>query len=117
MTIKELYKKYYMHDSAITHIDYSEKTQCLEMEIDFCYWAQEWYVDGDPELMKMKISFEGVEEYSGPLGDIDYFNIYDGLVKDDKYYLYFVDEYNDQHYELNISPKNIEVEIIEMFED
>ena len=75
MTIQELDNKYYFHDSAITHIDYSSQTKELDIIIDFCYWAQKWYKEGDPELMELKVTFEGIEDYDGLTGDIDYFSI------------------------------------------
>ena len=75
MTIQELEKRYYFHDSGINKIDFDSQNEKLEFDIDLCYWAQEWYKEGEPELMKIKLSFEGIKEYDGLVGDIDCFTI------------------------------------------
>ena len=117
MTIQEFDKKYYLHDSMIKNIRYSPDLQKLEILLDFCYWAQEWYVEGEPELMEAILTFEGIDDYTGITGDIDYFSILDGDIEDNKYHLYFEDEFNQESYEYYFSPSNVEFVIVRPIDD
>ena len=112
MTIQELDNKYYFHDSMITTISYSAETENLTFTIEFCNWAQEWYKEGDPELLKMELIFEGIKEYDGITGDIDYFSILDANIKNDKYYMFIEDDFHQRFYEYYLSPTNVEVKIV-----
>ena len=117
MTIQELEKKYYFHDSSITNIDYSKEQEKLDILIVFCYWAQEWYKEGDPELMDIKLSFEGIKDYDGIAGDIDYFSILDGDIKNDKYHLLIEDGFHQEYFEYFLEPTNVEVEILRIYNE
>ncbi len=112
MTIQELTNKYYFHDSMITNVNYSENEQKLEISIDFCNWAQEWYKQGEPEMLKLKLTFDGIKEYAGITGDIDYFSILDADIKDSKYHLFIEDDFHQEFYEYFLDPSNVDVEII-----
>jgi len=117
MTIQELNKKYYFHDSMITEIHYSQTSQELEIIMDFCNWAQKSYENSDPELLKLKIKFEGVLDYDGITGEIDYFSILIAEVKNDKFHLIIEDDFNQQYYEYYFSSSNVETEVIGIVED
>lgn len=117
MTIQELDNKYYFHDSMITHVDYLSEAHRLEITMDFCYWAQEWYKEDDPELMELKLTFEGIKEYDGIIGDIDYYSIVDGDIKDGKYHLFIEDEFNQKTYEYYLEPSSADVEVIRTYNE
>ena len=117
MTIQELNTQYYFHDSMITNVSYSAETQRLIFIIEFCNWAQEWYKEGEPELLKMEIVFEGITDYDGIVGDIDYFSILDADIKEGKYHLLIEDDFHQKTYEYFLSPTNVEIKIVGIVED
>lgn len=55
MTINELLDKYHFHDSTIEEITYDISNGKLEFIIDFCYWLQNGYSDGDKENGLVKL--------------------------------------------------------------
>lgn len=112
MTIHELAKKYYFHDSMITSVNYSANEQKLEIFMDFCHWAQEWYKQGEPELLKLRLTFSGIKDYHGITGNIDYFSILDAGIKHDKYHLFIEDDFQHKFYEYYLEPTNIDAETI-----
>ncbi len=117
MTIQELREKYYFHDSCITRIDYFSEDKRLTITMDFCQWAQNWYKEGEPENVWLKLTFYGIDGYDGITGDIDYFSILDGEIKDDKFWLFILDDFHEEHYEYYLNPSNVEVEILGIVED
>lgn len=117
MTIQELEQQYYFHDSGINKISFDSETEILSFDIDLCYWAQEWYKEGEPELMEIRLTFEGIKEYDGLIGDIDCFTILDGIVKDGKWRFNILDDFHDAYYEYDFEPSNVTVEQIRVFED
>ena len=117
MTIQELENKYYFHDSSITNIDYSKEQEKLDILIVFCYWAQEWYKEGDPELMDIKLSFKGIKDYDGIVGNINYFSILDGDIQNDKYHLLIEDGFHQEYFEYYLEPSSAEVEILRTYNE
>ena len=63
MTIAEFEKKYYLHDSSIDKIDYDAENRTLRLEIDFCFWMQNWYNEGEPSNGKIAVNFDNVTFY------------------------------------------------------
>ncbi len=117
MTIQELNDRYYFHDSCITKIEYSEEKCELTVLMEFCYWAQKWYIKGEPELMELKVTFEGITDYDGLTGEIDYYSILDGDIKGDRYHLFIEDDFNREFYEYFLSPSDVKVEILRKYSD
>ena len=117
MTINELNDKYYFHDSCIIYIDYSKDREELIITIEFSYWAQEWYVEGEPELMELKVSFDGIKDYDGLIGEIDYFSILDAEVKGDQYRLFIEDDFHQEFYEYLLSPSDVKVEVVKKYNE
>ena len=99
MTIEELNKKYYFHDSCITKIEYDPSLKTLCFYMDFCNWAQADYKESDPELLQAKLSLDGIDAYDGPSGEIDYFSIGNPELKEGKYFLFIEDDINKEYYE------------------
>jgi len=117
MTVHELVNKYDFHDSMITCIRYSSENKELVIILDFCYWAQEWYKENDPELMKLKLTFYGISEYSGIVGDIDNYSVLDSDIRDNTYHIFIEDDFNQQFYEYFLNPSDIKIDILEMFNE
>ena len=63
MTVTEFEEKYYLHDSTIEKIEYNAVDKILKLEIDFCFWMQNWY---NPEELPdglIAVTFENVSFY------------------------------------------------------
>ncbi len=69
MTMKEFLDKYYLHDSFFNTVDYNPSKRELTLLIDFCFWMQDDYVEGEPENGFLRAVFHDVESYSCPDGD------------------------------------------------
>lgn len=117
MTIQELEKKYYFHDSMITNVLFDSNSQKLVFTIEFCNWAQEFYKAGEPELLKMELIFNGIKDYDGITGNIDYFSILDGDVINGKYHLFIEDDFHQEFYEYYLQPTDVDVKITGVIED
>lgn len=75
MTINELNKAYYFHDSLLDNIEINRNRSTVVLTIDFCFWAQAGYKESDPETGIIKLSFSGVEIYPELEGDLDSYSI------------------------------------------
>lgn len=61
MKITELTKKYNLIGSLLENIYVDESKKTITLEIDFCYWLQHSYRDGDKETGMISLVFS---EYS-----------------------------------------------------
>ena len=64
LTLVEFEKNFSMHDGDITKIDYDAENKKLILEIDYCYWFENF--DDQKDFINGKISatFENVSYYS-----------------------------------------------------
>ncbi len=58
MKISELLEKYDFHDSLLEKVYFKEEE--LILEIDFCRWRQDFYVEGEKETEEIMIVFRDV---------------------------------------------------------
>ena len=63
MNVAEFEEKYYLHDSSIDKIEYDAENKKLTLTIDFCFWMQLWYEQGNPENGYIAVTFENVSFY------------------------------------------------------
>ena len=117
MTIQELNHKYNFHDSSIINIDYSSEKKQLIIILIFCYWAQTWYKEGDPELMKLQVTMDGIESYDGPSGRIDYYGIGNDEIIDGNYHLFVMNDFEQKYYDFYLRPTEVKIEILEQFNE
>ena len=117
VTIQDLDNKYYFHDSTITNVLFDSNSQKLVFTIEFCNWAQEFYKAGEPELLKMELIFNGIKDYDGITGNIDYFSILDGDVINGKYHLFIEDDFHQEFYEYYLQPTDVDVRVIGAIDD
>ncbi len=66
MTAHDFVKNYYMHDSLIDNIEVLDNGRTIVFWVDFSYFMQEEYKDGDPDTGTLKITFCDVSDYSIP---------------------------------------------------
>ena len=83
MTINELSKLYYFHDSLLDNIEINRDRFTVVLTIDFCFWAQAGYKESDPETGIIKLSFSGVEIFPELEGDLDSYSILNTSCTDD----------------------------------
>ena len=109
MKIKSLLEKYSFHDSTIEKINYNSIENVLTITIDFCYWMQNDFVDGNKENGLVDLVFSDVYEYDNLLGDIDSFTILDILETSKGIKFNIIDAYNQKYYSISIECSNVEL--------
>ncbi len=71
MKILDFIKAYYFHDSLLENFNYNAERKELTFEIDFCYWAQENFKDGEKENGSVKVIFYEVSDFLHDEYEID----------------------------------------------
>ena len=66
MTRTEFVTMYNMHDSLVEAVDVTEAGKAIEILIDFAFWMQEHYREGDPETGLIKVVFKNVRSFQIP---------------------------------------------------
>lgn len=107
MSIKYFIEKYDLHDSLITKI--THKDGVVNFELEFCYWRQEHYKDGEPETGIIELCFTNVQHFENdiPLGDIDYYSILEAKLENDTLILYILDDFNDHYYTISLEAEEV----------
>ena len=128
MTLYELREKYYFHDSSIEKVVFDADKKILTLEIEFCFWMQEWYDKSEPSNGLIRLTFEDVLlfEYDDDIAerifsDIDS-EIRSGELDEDGNLVffsvetpYFSNDDEDIYWSLKISATNVEVEELERY--
>lgn len=60
MTVHQFFEKYYLHDSVITKVNYLVDKQILQLEIEFCFWMQDWYDKNKPTNGLIQVTINNV---------------------------------------------------------
>lgn len=63
LPLAEFEEKYYLHDSGIEKINFDEKTNTLTMTIEFCFWMQTWFNEGELKNGLIEVCFENVASF------------------------------------------------------
>lgn len=63
MELTEFISKYNLHDSLLEKIEFDSTSRKLNLEVDFCYWAQPSYKEGTKENGTIKICFTEVNNF------------------------------------------------------
>ena len=110
MTLHDFTENYYLHDSLLDKIVYSESEHTLVLYVDFAFWMQKNYQENEPEVGPIEIRFSGVEKYRGPSA-IPYNQcaILDCFYEDGGIRLNFVNEITEEYYESFILSKDVAV--------
>ncbi len=62
MFIKEFVKKYNLHDSLLESIEINKVYKTVKLTVDYCYWQQADYCEGQTETGIVHIFFSGVSD-------------------------------------------------------
>ena len=109
MTIFELQRTYYFHDSLLDNIEIDREQSTVTMIIDFCFWAQEDYKESDPETGIIKLSFSGVDYFPKLEGEIGSYSIIKTTCTyDSTWIVSALDDETDVWYSIEIRAKNVE---------
>lgn len=63
MKIIDFFETYNFHDSLLENVVYKSDSKELCFEINFCYWAQDNFKEGDKENGPVKILFTRVSDF------------------------------------------------------
>ena len=74
MNAKEFVERFIMHDSLIDAMNVDDGNATVTMTVDFAFWMQKEYRDGDPETGLLYVTFRNVTKLECsdelPFGDI-----------------------------------------------
>lgn len=110
MTISELCKKYNLHDSLIEGISYDRVKNVIIIDVDFCYWQQEQYINDMKETGKIKLIFSGVLNFNYtqyPINSDEIISI--NNTSDNELFLEVYSDVTEECHCLNISAKQVEI--------
>ena len=72
MKLHDLVKIHYFHDSSLNDVQYDPEQRRIEISVVFCNWMQDYFVEGMPELIAVKLVFTNVSRYfDDELGQIN----------------------------------------------
>lgn len=114
MTLEEFKSKYYLHDSFIERMYYSADNSTLTLVVNFAFWMQNNYMQGDDENGLIEVTFYDVSNYECKHGDPtgDFVGILDAQVANNTLTLSLLDDETGDYLELNITSTSVEVKII-----
>lgn len=69
MTLQEFQSKYNFHDSFFESMKYDEHNAELVLIINFAFWMQKDFPDGNEENGLLKVTFHNVTDYKCKGGD------------------------------------------------
>lgn len=84
MKITDFFKTYNFHDSLLENVVYKADLKEVSFEIDFCYWMQDSFKEGDKENGLIKILFTGVSEFQYEKYEICSDSILSFVITDDE---------------------------------
>lgn len=111
MTIQNFADEYYLHDSYFEDVLYDESSATVVMKINFCFWMQDKFKEGDDENGIMVAEFKEVSSFSYDGGEIDYesIGILKAYVKQDRIVFALLDDFNDEYHELSFAANRVNV--------
>ena len=114
MTIDFFVKHYNLHDSYITSAEYTSDSRHLRLLIDFAFWMQESYKNGEPENGVISVDFQNVDQYlcdkgnpAGPFVGILSSEYSDGLLV-----IKLLDDETNEYFEMQIKASSVDVTIL-----
>ena len=72
MKLHDLVAIHYFHDCGLNDVQYDPEQRRLEISLDFCKWMQDYFVEGMPDVIAVKLVFTNVSQYfDDELGQIN----------------------------------------------
>ncbi len=114
MSINEFFDKYNLHDSYVEKVSYDDTIQNLLLLVNFAFWLQDDYVDGDPENGELQVVFNNVSLYSCQDGDPcgDFVGILGSSLNEQGDYIISFSDDADVYFEMSIHAETVTVNIL-----
>ena len=111
MTLKEFEAKYYLHDSFIERLIYDTSNATLTLVINFAFWMQKDYVEGEEENGLIEVTFRNVANYACEGGDSagGFVGILNAVVNEDNIVISLLDDENETYIEMKITSSAVDV--------
>lgn len=110
MKIVEFYNKYNLHDSFIESLSYNQENSTLVLNIEFAFWMQKSYKEGDRENGLIRVCFQGVREYQcndNPAGE--FVGILSTELKNEDLVINLLDDETNESFEMYIRADSVDV--------
>ena len=111
MTLKEFESRYQLHDSYIESMRYDENSTTLTLVIDFAFWMQKDFKEGDEENGLIEVVFHNVKEHECDNGDPagDFVSILGAKADENSLIISLIDDECNDYMELRVIAENVEV--------
>ena len=110
MNAKEFVERFIMHDCLIDAMSVDDGNATVTMTIDFAFWMQKGYRDGDPETGLLAVTFRNVTKLECPdelpFGDISILRVTE---EEGSLRFAIMNDMTDDYYDLLIKAESIEV--------
>ena len=110
MNAKEFVERFIMHDSLIDAMSVDDGNATVTMTIDFAFWMQKGYCEGDPETGLLAVTFRNVTKLECPdelpFGDISILRVTE---EEGSLRFAIMNDMTDDYYNLLIKAESIEV--------
>lgn len=110
MTNKEFVENYIMHDSLIDSIE-TDNDGVVRMVIDFAYWMQKDFVEGNPETGPLTVVFNNVSRFECPKDlPLSEISILKTSIEEDAVKFALLNDMTNDCYDIIIVTSNIEIQ-------
>lgn len=110
MKIANLIKAYNLVGSLLENIRIDTSKRTITLDLDFCYWQQEGYVDGDEETGSLSLVFSDCGKFDicrHKINSDEIVNV--SVVDDDSIDICVENDLSGEYYHLKISAAEVEV--------
>lgn len=71
MNLNDFVNEYNLHDSLLEKIEFDSISKKLILEIDFCFWSQASYKEGEKENGIIQLCFSNVNNFTSEISEPD----------------------------------------------
>ena len=113
MTLEEFQERYYFHDSDIQSLTYDADSSTLTLVIDFAFWMQISFIEGQEETGLIEVTFRNVSSYECEGGDPTgvFVGILNTEVKDGCLVFHMSDGMSLDYIELRVRAAEVDVKL------
>ena len=113
MTLEEFQQRYYFHDSGFKSLTYDPDNATLMIVVDFAFWMQISFIEGQEETGLIEVTFRNVLSYECEGGDPTgvFVSIMETEFKDGRYACYMFDDMAREDIELRVCASEVDVKL------
>ena len=113
MNAETFVENYIMYDSLIDKVEADSAAKTVVMLIDFAFWMQKDYVEGEPETGVLKVTFSNVSQCIMPsYADWQAVSILETRIEEDAVLFALLNDMTDDYSEIRIKAGSVTVERI-----